>query len=196
MLVLRLIPSILWCGLPIFLESVFVSLMYTLNLLWINHQHIDSLDVIIGCSFGQSLFIVICVTLLKSIIKPLKELILISLSCHDFVNVGIFFQRSFLMTSILFIIIIFLFIWSNPLLTYILSFHTINKYQLSSDSINITSKYLMILLFGLYPLCIYYNIKQFLFSQNLIKYTLCFISLFGIFIEFFILNIFDNNNNN
>ena len=122
MLTLRLLPSIFWCGLPIFLQHFLIAITFTLNLLWINHKNSSSMDIIIGCSFGQSLFIAFILSILISITrKPLHQLTLIALSYRDFINVGIFLQRSFLITNIVFLIIGIMFFYIDVIMIFILT---------------------------------------------------------------------------
>ena len=198
MITLRLLPTIFWCSLPIFLQNLLIAITFTLNLLWINHHHTSSINIIIGCSFGQSFFIIFILSLLISITrKPLTELTLIALSYRDFINVGIFLQRSFLITNILFILIGIMFFYIDVILKFIFTSLDSNKNDILSEpyteSIDIIRTYLLILLCGLYPLCIYYSIESFLFSQNLIKYSLCGIIFFGIIMQVLSINLFDNN---
>eukprot|EP01083_Nonionella_stella_P217278 780196_1 len=189
MLVCRLIPSICSHASPVLLQTLFVSILYSFNLLWINDEHRDSLDIICGYSFAQSLFIAIGVSLFISVTKPLHELTLSALSHGDFSRVGVFLQRSFVITHLVFIPIALLFYWSYPVLSFILT--SLNT-TATPPIIRITSNSLQTLLIGAYSLCIYYNIQTWLFAQNLVRYALCCIVGFGVFIQYFVLDLFDN----
>ena len=174
---------------PILLHELSQALMIVVNLVWINHSA-HYLPVVAGTAFGSSIIVVLKV-LIIAMTRPLREIgftVLKSEFHIDLSHFGTAFGQSLIVSNFLY------FAFALILLNIRQIAQTLGfPVAANSAVLNVISQYLHIALITVYALLIYENIHSFLGPQNLIKYGLSAVVIFGIFAQYLSLLLFDND---
>eukprot|EP01084_Bolivina_argentea_P112851 201227_1 len=175
----KLIPSIILLSAPRYMQSVIISIIYTISIIWISHHY--NVLIVSGAAIGEVFLILIGITTILGFTSPLSTICNIAYKNQDYEMIGIFLQRSMIISHLLFICLALVFLFSDYILIYMLR----QPFQTSFYA----SIYLRFMIIALWMLFVWTNLRRFLQCQKFTKYTVITI-IFGLFGEIFGLYLF------